>query len=262
MTLLDARALARQFGGVTAVSRLDLAVGEGELVGLIGPNGAGKTTAFNLLSGVTRPSSGTVRFAGSDVTRAPPERRARMGLTRTFQNIRLFDELSALDNVKAGAHARLGASPLASVLGLPAHARAEDAIEEAARAALDRVGAAALADRPAGALAYGERRLVEIARALAAGPRLLLLDEPAAGMNAGEKAALSTLLRRLHGEGLAMVLVEHDVRLVAALCPRVVVMHRGEVLADGPAAETLAEEAVAEVYLGRRGARAARAAAC
>ncbi len=251
--LLVARGLGIAFGGVVALKDFDLAVAEGDLLGLIGPNGAGKTTAFNLLTGVLRPDRGTIHFAGREITRARPERRALAGMTRTFQNIRLFDELTVLQNVMAGAHGRHGASTLAAVFGGPVLRRSEALIREKAEAVLARTGLAELAGQRADALSYGDRRRVEIARALAAEPRLLLLDEPAAGMNDREKAALSELVTRLNADdGLTIVLVEHNVRMVASLCRRLVVLHEGSVLAEGATERVLRQPEVVGVYLGRR----------
>lgn len=253
MTLLTARNLSKHFGGVVALTGFHLEIAEGDLLGLIGPNGAGKTTAFNLLTAVLAPSGGEIRFDGREITRSSPEARARLGLTRTFQNIRLFDDLTVLQNVMAGAHAAYGASALHSVFGTPRHRRAEARIREAADNALARTGLADFAKRRADSLAYGDRRRVEIARALASGPRLLLLDEPAAGMNDKEKTELSTLIRQLNeDDGLGIVLVEHNVRMVAALCHRLVVMNKGEILAEGRTEEVLRRPEVEQVYLGRR----------
>lgn len=255
--LLAARGLGIAFGGVVALKDLNLSVAEGDLLGLIGPNGAGKTTAFNLLTGVLPASRGEIRFAGQKVTRTTPERRARLGMTRTFQNIRLFDELTVLQNVMAGAHARHGASTFAALFGAPALKRSEVLIREKAQAVLARVGLADLAGRRADALSYGDRRRVEIARALASEPRLLLLDEPAAGMNEREKAALSELITRLNvDDGLTVVLVEHNVRMVAGLCRRLVVLNKGECLAEGATETVLRDPEVVAVYLGRRRGRA------
>lgn len=255
---LVAEALDKTFGGVVALKNFSLTVADGDLLGLIGPNGAGKTTAFNLLTGVLPPSAGRLSFEGRDITGLRPEARARLGLTRTFQNIRLFDELTVLQNAMAGAHAAEGSSILTAVFGGARFRRSERKIRETAEQALERTGLADLARQRADALSYGDRRRVEIARALASQPRLLLLDEPAAGMNEGEKAALSTLVRRLNEEeGLTVVLVEHNVRMVAALCRRLVVLNKGERLAEGPTAEVLASPEVAAVYLGRRRTRAA-----
>ncbi|MEX0758815.1 MAG: ABC transporter ATP-binding protein [Tistlia sp.] len=259
--LLAARGLGIAFGGVVALRDFELSVAEGDLLGLIGPNGAGKTTAFNLLSGVLAGGAGSIRFAGQDISRASPERRARLGMTRTFQNIRLFEELTVLQNVMAGAHARHGAGLFDALFGGPRLRRSEAAIRERAEAVLARTGLGDLARQRADALSYGDRRRVEIARALASEPRLLLLDEPAAGMNEREKADLSTLITRLNADdGLTIVLVEHNVRMVAGLCRRLLVLHKGERLAEGPTEEVLRDPDVVAVYLGRRRQPAAVAA--
>lgn len=253
MSLLIARNLSKHFGGVVALSGFHLAIEPGDLLGLIGPNGAGKTTAFNLLTALLAPSAGEIRFNGADITRTSPEARARLGMTRTFQNIRLFEDLTVRQNVMAGAHAAEGAPALHSIFGTPRHRRCERRIREVAEQALERTGLADFADRRASALAYGDRRRVEIARALASAPRLMLLDEPAAGMNEREKGALSDLIRQLNeGDGLSIVLVEHNVRMVAALCRRLVVMNKGEILAEGATDDVLRLPEVAEIYLGRR----------
>ncbi len=251
--LLSATALGKTFGGVVALNAFDMTLHQGDLVGLIGPNGAGKTTAFNLLTGVLRHGSGSIRLRGEEIGGLGPEQRAKRGLSRTFQNIRLFDELTVLQNVKAGAHAGHAAGLAATLMGLPRFRAAEREIEVIARQALDLCGLAEVAEERADALSYGDRRRVEIARALAAEPRLLLLDEPAAGMNQTEKEALSSLIRRLNeDQGLTIVLVEHNVPMVAALCRRVVVLDKGELLAEGVTAEILADPQVVDVYLGRR----------
>ncbi|KAA5606143.1 ABC transporter ATP-binding protein [Roseospira marina] len=253
MTLLQATDVGKHFGGVIALSRFSLTIEPGDLLGLIGPNGAGKTTAFNVITGVLRPSEGHIAFDGRDVTRASPERRARLGMVRTFQNIRLFDDLTVRQNVMAGAHAAASASPVESVLGLPRGRAAERRIRAIADAMIERTALEPFAGQTAGALSYGDRRRVEIARALAGAPRLLLLDEPAAGMNDSEKHALSALIDSLNREdGLTIVLVEHNITMVAALCRRLVVMNKGEVIAEGAAADVLRQPEVREVYLGRR----------
>ena len=251
--LLTARDLSKHFGGVVALSGFHLSISAHDLVGLIGPNGAGKTTAFNLLTGVLAATGGTIAFDDADITAATPETRARLGMTRTFQNIRLFDDLTVRQNVMAGAHASAGAPALHAIFGTRRHRNCERRIREIADQALERTGISALAARRAGALSHGERRRVEIARALASGPRLLLLDEPVAGMNQSEKTALADLVRQLNESGgLAIVLVEHNVRIVAALCRRLVVMNKGEIIAEGPTAEVLRMPQVEQVYLGRR----------
>ena len=249
--ILEAVGLVKRFGGVSALEGYDLALEADDLLGLIGPNGAGKTTAFNLLSGVLPPTAGTILIDGQDVTRVPTHRRARLGIARTFQNVRLFEDLSVLENVMAGAHHRLGAGLGSALLGLPDASRREDRIADEARAALDAVGLAETAAERAGDLPYGRQRMVEIARALATAPRILLLDEPAAGMNPHETDALVDIIRRLHADRqLAIVVVEHDMRLVARLCHRVQAINKGELLAAGRPDEVLHDPAVVEAYLG------------
>jgi branched-chain amino acid transport system ATP-binding protein len=249
--LFRASKLSVGFGGLLAVDRLDLEIRPGEIFGLIGPNGAGKTTCFNLFTGQVRPSSGEIRFRGHDLAGLRPSRINRLGLARTFQNIRLFEELSLLENVLAGFHGGLQSNFLAAVLRLPGYVRQEKAMYARAQELLDMVGLKELAQERAGGLAYGRQRLLEIARALATGPRLLLLDEPAAGMNARETAALAELVRRLRDEmGVAILLIEHDMRFVMNLCERIMVLDQGRTIALGAPREVQMNKAVIEAYLG------------
>ncbi|WBU54136.1 ABC transporter ATP-binding protein [Paracoccus sp. SCSIO 75233] len=251
--LLAAEQITRRFGGITAVESYDLELARGDLVGLIGPNGAGKTTVFNMLSGVLPPSSGRVSIGGVDLTGQPPNRFAQAGLARTFQNIRLFEDLSVLDNVMSGGHMRMGAGLLATLAQLPAFWRAESAIRDRAAEVIERVGLSQHRDRRAGDLSYGDQRRVEIARALALEPRILLLDEPAAGLNTSETATLTALIRSLVDEdGIAVLLVEHDMRLVMSLCNRIQVLNRGKFIASGTARDIQRNPAVIEAYLGTR----------
>jgi branched-chain amino acid transport system permease protein len=247
-TLLEVAGLSRRFGGLVAVNDLSFTLAAGEIVGLIGPNGAGKSTTFNLLTGVDRPDSGSVRFDGRSLDRLPPRAVARLGLARTFQHVKLAAGMSVIENVALGAHLRGRAGAIAALLRLD---RAEEAalFAEAARQ-LARVGLAAEADKSAASLALGQQRIVEIARALCLDPALLLLDEPAAGLRLGEKAALAELLRQLRSDGVTILLVEHDMDFVMTLADRLVVMDFGAKLAEGRADDVRGDPAVIEAYLG------------
>lgn len=246
--LLQATRLHRRFGGLVAVADLSLSLHRGEILGLIGPNGAGKSTSFNLLSGVDHPDSGRVMLAGTDATGLAAPEMAKLGLARSFQHARLVAGLSVIENVALGAHLRGTASPLQAILRRD---RAEEAALFATAAqALDRVGLLAEADRPATSLALGQQRLVEIARALAASPAVLLLDEPAAGLRHAEKQALAAMLRQLAASGMGVLLVEHDMEFVMSLAHRLVVLDFGTVIAAGTPAEIRQSPAVIEAYLG------------
>jgi branched-chain amino acid transport system ATP-binding protein len=261
MTILATEGLSLSFGGVRAVDDVTLSVPENFVFSIIGPNGAGKTTLFNLISGVYTPDDGSVRLAGADVTGLKPDRLARCGLSRTFQNLQIFFRMSAIENVMVGRHRHERTGVFADLLHLPAVGRQNRETRAQAEAALDRVGLAGLAGQSAGSLAYGDLKRLEIARALASEPKVLLLDEPAAGCNPVETAALEGVIRGIAAGGVTVVLVEHDMRLVMNVSDRIHVLANGATLAEGTGAEVRSNPAVIEAYLGVHGAREAAHAA-
>lgn len=248
--LFSVSGLKKRFGGVNAVDNVDLQIQHGQVIGLIGPNGAGKTTCFNLITGLYTPDAGSFSFKGKAYTPSTPNAVARMGIARTFQNIRLFKNMTALENVAVGMHARTQQGVFGAVLRTPSQRREEQQIHEKAHAWLAYVGIGQFANQLASQLSYGDQRRLEIARALASEPDLLALDEPAAGMNASEKLKLKELLIRIQSSGKSILLIEHDVKLVMGVCDQVTVLDYGKVIEQGTPTHVQQSAAVVEAYLG------------
>ena len=250
MTLLEIENISKHFGGLVALSEVSLSIMKGEIYALIGPNGAGKTTLFNVITGLYRPDSGRFMLDGADMTGKKPSMMAKSGISRTFQNIRLFPNMTALENVMVGRHCRTKSGIAGSIFGTREARQEEKSSRETAVRLLHYVGMEKHGHRLAKNLSYGDQRRLEIARALATEPRLLALDEPAAGMNHTETDSLRVLLEKIRDDGITLLLIEHDVKLVMNLCDRLAVLDFGRKIAEGKPSEVASNPLVVEAYLG------------
>lgn len=250
MILMQTKQLTKRFGGLCAVNEINLEIRDGEILGIIGPNGAGKTTLFNLITAHLKQTSGQVYFAGKDISHHVPEKIARLGIARTFQNIKLFRYLDVMENVKTGFHTQTKTHMVDAILHTKRFRDEEKRIEQLGRLALEQVGLERYTNELAGNLSYGLQRRLEIARALALSPRLLLLDEPAAGMNPYETADLMNCVRKIHESGITVVVIEHDMKFIMNLCDRIFVMNSGMKLAEGNPMQITKNSKVIEAYLG------------
>ena len=248
--MLEVRGLTQRFGGITALEDISFAVTKGEITGVIGPNGAGKTTLFNIVTGIYAQTSGVVVLEGADISSLPAEKLAVKGLVRTFQNIELFGNMTVLENVMLGLHTRSHSGILACMFKMPWHLREERIIREQAIEWLEFCGITDLSDQKASNLPFGKGRLLEVARAMAVRPSIMLMDEPAAGLNSRETVQLAVLIRKIRAAGVTVVLVEHDMELVMDICDRIIVLNLGRKLAEGTPREIQENTAVISAYLG------------
>ncbi len=248
--LLEVQHLGHSFGGLAAVAELDFAVRPGQIKGIIGPNGAGKTTLFNLIAGVLPTSQGAIRLHGKPVHRLPPYKRVDRGLARTFQNLQIFESMTVLENVMVGLHPRTKAGFLAALVRTPGSVRETRKAREQAMAALDLLDLTHLADRPASEISFGEGKVLEIARALAVEPDLLLLDEPTAGLPHGDMQEVAEVVRKVNKQGITVLLVEHNMKMVMSLCDEILVLNYGRRIAEGTPEEVRANPEVLTAYLG------------
>ncbi len=242
--------VSRQFGGLAALTNVNMTVPAGKITGLIGPNGAGKTTLINNISGLDHPTSGGITFAGADISKAPPHRIAQLGIARTYQNIRLFGEMTALENLLISQHKRGSATAFEAMIFAPRYRREERRLRETAMHLLDRFNLTHVAQTRAGALPYGDQRRLEMARALGTDPKLILLDEPTAGMNPVETHELGEQILRLNADGITVLVIEHDMSLISQVCEGIYVLNFGQIIAHGLYAQLREDQRVIEAYLG------------